>query len=613
MLYARIVLGLPVEGPFDYIVPSNFEKKVKIGSRVWVNFCHRKMLGYVVQLSDKTSINELKKILAIIDDYPVLDRNMLLLAKELSEYYCCSRGEAIEATLPEGLRKGKKIPQTAGHNVKNSSTNPQTILLHDLDGRKRWDTYFEAIKNIQEENKSAILIFPDKNSALKAKEIIEKELGLTLTVFYRKMPKELEEWLKIKEGKTNIIVGTFSSIFAPVNNLGLVIIDDEDNSAYKQDQVPHYNVREVARMRINIDKAKLILGSTSPSLESFYLAKQNKIKYVSIPREMKYPEIKIIDMKSEYSRKHKDKILSRYLHDCIIESLGKDEKVLLFLNRKGFATLAFCHNCGVVLKCPRCNINLVYHFHKGSLNCHYCNFKMDSPKICPNCNSGYIKFLGTGTEKIESEIYRLFPQARIKTLDNRVQADIKDADIFISTSAVIKQKDYNFGLVGVLSIDNFLNRIDFRSSEKTFALLTGLLGLTEKKLVIQTKFPRHFCFQALIKNDVNIFYNEELLQRKQLNFPPHKHMALIKLRGKNEEKVKEGAFSLFGKLNLANTGKSIKIISVNPGQYPKLRGNFYWNILVSSSDVKKICKFLKINLKDFPHSGIIITVDVDPL
>ena len=613
MLYAKVVLGIPVEGPFDYIVPSSLEKKIKAGSRVWVNFCHRKMLGIIVQLSDKTSIKKLKKISELIDDYPVLDKNMLSFTKELSEYYCCSWGEAIEAALPEGLRKGKEITQITNASEESKSVGQETVLLHDLRGEKRWDKYFEAIKNSQSLNKSAILIFPDKNSLLKAKERIEKALGIPPLVLYRKMPKELEEWLKIKEGRAGIIVGTLSGIFAPVNNLGLVIIDGEENSTYKQDQVPHYNVREAAIMRTKIEKAKLILASCAPSLESFLLFKKNKLKYIFMQESKDLPETKVVDMKSEYSMKHKREILSRYLHDSIITSLNSGEKILLFLNRKGFATIAYCHNCGVSLRCPRCNINLVYNFYNNSLNCHYCNFKMDAPKICPSCNSGYIKFSGAGTEKIESELSRLFPQAKIKRLDTNVRTDIKDADIFISTSAVIKQKHYKFGLIGVFSIDNSLNRIDFRSSEKTFALLIGLLSLTGKKLIIQTKLPRHYCFQSLIKNDVDIFYNEELNQRKQLDFPPYKHLGLVKLRGKNEVKVKEAALSLFEKLNKPDKGKSIKIISVNCAERPKLRGNFYWHVLASSADVKKLSKFLKINLKDFPHSGIIVTVDVDPL
>ncbi len=393
-----------------------------------------------------------------------------------------------------------------------------------------------------------------------------------------------------------------------------MIIEDEQNSVYKQDQVPHYNAREAAFMRIKREKAKLILGSISPSLESFYLARKNKIKYILIPRTGDFPEIKLIDMKFEHRRrKPKNVILSKYLEDAIAATLNSGGKTLLFLNRKGFATFASCSNCGVTLKCPRCNINLVYHFKANVLNCHYCNFKMEPQNICPNCNAGYIRFSGTGTERIESELSRIFASARIKRLETQEVLDIKDADIFVATSAVIKQANCSFDIIGVLGIDNSLNRIDLRSSEKTFALLLGLLGLTERKLVIQTSVPTNNCFQALVKKDIDMFYKEELRQRKQLGFPPYRHMVLVKLRAKSEDKVKQTSFSLFERLNGCNKNKDIRIVSANPGHPSKLRGNFYWQLLITSTNPEKVSAFLKMHLEYFRRSGIILTVDVDPL
>ena len=265
----------------------------------------------------------------------------------------------------------------------------------------------------------------------------------------------------------------------------------------------------------------------------------------------------------------------------------------------------------MVLKCPRCNINLVYYFKDNILNCHYCNFKMQPPTVCPNCNSGYIRYAGLGTEKIESELSRLFPQAIIKRLDNSKHLDINSADIFISATSIIKETEYYFDLIAVLSIDNSLNRIDFRAAEKAFGLLIGLLRLTDKKIVIQTRLLKHHCFNSLVDKDVSIFYTEELKQRKQLGFPPYKHLAIVKLRAKKEEKVGEASNILFNKLKKYKT-KDINIVSVNPGQPSKLRGNFYWQILIKSDNPRKISRFLKIHLKDFSHSGIIVTVDVDP-
>jgi primosomal protein N' (replication factor Y) len=238
---------------------------------------------------------------------------------------------------------------------------------------------------------------------------------------------------------------------------------------------------------------------------------------------------------------------------------------------------------------------------------------MPPPTICQRCNSGYIKYSGLGIEKIESEISRIFAGARVKLLDNHKDLNIESADIFISTSSIIKKDRVSFSLVSVLGIDNSLNRIDFRAAEKTFLNLVGLFTLTDKKMIIQTYLPQHSCFQALKERDLSVFYRDELKQRRQLKFPPYAHIILVKLRGRNEERIKEFSNTLFNKLNTCNKNKDIKIVALNPAQPFKLRDNFCWQILIKGNSPKKINNFLKINLKDFSHSGIIVTVDVDPI
>ena len=265
------------------------------------------------------------------------------------------------------------------------------------------------------------------------------------------------------------------------------------------------------------------------------------------------------------------------------------------------------------LKCPRCSINLVYHSRDNILVCHYCNFKLAPPKICPICESGYIRYLGAGSEKIESEISRLFPQARIKLLDEWAGSGADDVDIFISTESILKAGNFDFGLIGIISLDNSLNRVDFRSSEKTFVLLMGLLRLTAKRIIIQTGLVNHYCIRAIEGKDANLFYREELKYRKQLGFPPYNHIGLAKLRGNNEEKVSDASHRLFDGLKAAIKDKVIEAVSVNPGQPVKLRGKYCWQILLKSSSAQKLSKFLKKYLKSFPHSGIIATVDIDPV
>lgn len=616
MLYAKVVVGLPVEGPFDYLVPQEISTKIRAGARVRVMFGSRKIIGYVVKITKKSNIKNIKTILELIDDAALLDAKMLRLTKELSDYYCCSWGEAIETALQQGLRQGKKIPVADGLGKGSENNREKNITLAHIPGvQSRWEVYFEYIKKAQDSGRSVIVLLPDMQSLLDAEQRIYARLKVLPQLLYRNQPGEIKVWCAIRDNKARIVMGIRCAVFVPLKDLGLIIIDEEESFTYKQDRVPHYHAREVALMRAKIDKAGLILGSASPSLEAFYLVRKNKINYIGPEAKFDFPEIKIVDTRNYRNFTKKRKIIfSKFLEDAIYSALNSKQKALLFLNRRGFATLAACLNCGIVLKCPRCSINLVYHLKDNeTLRCHYCNFKMPAPKICPSCNSGYIKYSGTGTEKLEDELSTLFPPAIIKRIETSQNLDLSDADIFVATSAVMKQTDVKFGLIGVLSIDNSLNHADLRSSEKAFAVLVALLCLSDKRIVIQTAMPAHHCFQALLKKDLSFFYDEELKQRKELRFPPYARLILVKLRGKKQERVKGAAESLFEKLAKAKQDRGLKILSVNPGSHPKLRDNFYWQVLVSCDSVHKASRFLKFNLKEFSRSGIIVTVDVDPI
>ncbi len=614
MLYAKIVLALPVEGPFDYQVPSEEENKASPGARAWVNFRGKKEMGYIVGTSTHTDILRIKPLIKIIDSDPVLDSRMLKLSKMVADYYCCCWGEAIAASLPKFLRIGKPVGVLAEFNELAEKYPPRGLLLEDLDGLARWDVYCREIKGVLAEGKTVLVLVSDKSMVLKAKHWIAEKTGWELETIFHRQPDELQEWLDIKNGQVKIVVGPRSSVFVPLVNLGLIIVDEESDSVYKQEQVPHYHSRQVALMRSDLEKAKIILCASAVSLESIHLAKQNKIELQTIKRQQPYPEVKVIDMKNlPLLNKKKNIILSRFLQDAMTSVLAGSGKILLFLNRKGFATSAVCSTCAEILKCPRCNINLVYFFDQNVLRCHYCNYKIVSPKICPQCNSGYIKFSGAGTEKIESELSRIFPQARIKRIDTG-EIPVKDsADIFIATQGIIRQADFRFELTAVLAIDNSLNHVDFRSSEKVFAVLLGLLALTDKKMFIQTSLTGQYCFQAIENNDVNIFYDAELSSRKEIKFPPWRNFCQVKLRGKIEKTVAIAAEELFQVFSENEIAKAIKIISLNPGQPPKLRGNYYWVILLSTNNVLTLNNFLKKNLRNFRHSGIIVTVDVDPV
>jgi len=617
MLYAKVVFGLPIEGPFDYIVPAGLEKNIQPGCRVLVPFGRQKKVGYIVATSRKSTIKNLKSLIDLLDDAPLLDKTALLLARELSEYYCCSWGEAIETAIPEQFRRPRKFSIGAATESKAPKPRAEVLLLQDLEGGLRWNIYCAAIKEAIENNKAALVLLPDINAAIKARELIAAKMNCETGILYRKQAGAAELWLKIKEGKVKVVVGTRSTVFAPLNNLGLIIIDEEHSSVYKQDQVPHYHVREVALMRSNLTGAKLILGGISPSLESLYLYQQGAGRgwqYQVILRQRPLPEIKVIDTKSFPAALRGNKTgFSKYFTDIISQALASQSKVLLFANRRGFATFLSCPRCKTATSCPRCNTNLVFHFKDNILACHYCNFKMPPPKICPDCNSAYIRYSGSGTEKIESELAREFPQARINIVDNLSRLDISSADIFIATEGIFSQSQQEFDITASLSIDNSLNRHDLRAAEKTFALLLSLLGLTKTKMFIQTGLAHHHCLRALAENKISTFYEEELKQRRELDFPPYQHLGLVKIRGPKESQVREAAENIFKKLKDANKSSKVKIISLNPAQPPKLRGNFYWQVLLRSDNAKRLARFLKLHLKDTRHSGIIVTVDIDPI
>lgn len=484
-----------------------------------------------------------------------------------------------------------------------------------LQGQIRMPFYLKEIKEVLAAKQSVIILFSDITQIEKAKEEIRKSLGLEAFVSFRKQPHELEIWEQIRRTDYSVVLGSRSSIFSPVNNLGLIIIDQEDDQVYKQEQAPHYHAKEVALMRAQIDGANVILGSHCLSLESFYLAQKNNLEFEVIPPEAVYPQIKVIDLaRLAYAERKNKSIFSKFLADAIYAMLGEKGKTLLVINRKGFATSASCHNCGVPLKCQRCNINLVFHFEEDKLKCHHCNFTMEVPKICPSCRAGYIKYSGIGIEKVESELARIFPQASIQMWEEHKESvNLSAADIIVATPSVAKQKGFlRVDLIAVLAIDNSLNRVDFRASEKTFSLLRGLVRLTSKKIIIQSANANHHCFQALIKDNPQLFYKKELQQRKQLNLAPFKHMILLKIRGINFEKVRKVSVDLFQRLNSIKT-TSIKVLSLNCGQPAKLRGNFYYQILMRASSAQKASHFLKLHLKEWHYSGIIVTVDVDPM
>lgn len=605
MLYAKVVFGLAVQGPFDYSVTEQQTEKIKPGSRVLVEFGRQKRIGYVTALSRKSSILRIKPVIKLLDENPALAPEAVSLARKVSEYYSCSLGEALESALTPAARRLKKaLPFPSLEPVRDDGFVPERILFHDLDGNRRWDAYAQKIADTLARGRSAVVILTDQLRVDSFCRFIAGKLKGDTRVVRLGKAEGLEEWLQAMEPKAQVIVGMRSAVFSPSPHLGLLVIDDEEEWVYKQEQTPHYHARTVAIMRSHIQETSLILGSVAPSLESFNLCKTGTLKYIQLPRQRKYPDIVFM-----FSGK---KMLSAYLENSISSVLAAGGKALLFINRKGFATLATCNNCAKIIKCQRCSSNLVYHYQTQRLSCHHCNYKIEPPKICPFCNSGYVVYSGLGTEKVESEVARIFPAAKIARIDDHKEVDFSASDIFVATSFITKGSFRQFDLIGILAIDSELNRPELSAAQNTFGIISKLACLTDKKVVIQTNASHHRCFQAVLKNNPELFYEEELKERKQLHLPPFSHVASISMRGAGEDRVEIVSRQFYEDL-VSRPADSINLLAIKKGIPYKLRGNYYWHIIVSARSISALNNFLKSRLKMFRPSGIIVTVDVDPV
>jgi primosomal protein N' (replication factor Y) len=630
-MFAQVVFNLPIEGPFDYLIPSAWEKNIKPGMRVRVSFGRRRCLGYVVGKARETQFNPdgketlsktglsngVKPILGLIDHLPVLDKTMLRITQGVARYYACCWGEAIEAALPLSLRRGRRIELSAeGKMQRTQGKRAEVFLLQDLGGQRRWEIYFREIEDSLNTGRGVIFLTPDIESAQHIQREINNKLNVEVGLLhsYYSARQELAQWIQIKQGLLRIVVGTRMAIFAPVANLGLIIIEEEQSSVYKQDSTPHYNAVGVGKIRNKVEGAKLILSSRNPPLETWYQAKKGMIRYILRDAEIPPCQIKLIDLRRVgFFPQRRAMRLSISLEDAINKTIERKGRVLLFLNRRGFAIFAHCQNCGTVLRCPRCNANLILHFKENKLVCHQCNYKIPSPRICPNCKSGYIRYSGLGTEKLESELARLYPQVNIACMEKKEKIIPVDAQIVVATESIFKCALSNFDLIGVISPDAVLNRPDFRAGEKLFDLLLHLACLAGNSLIIQTNFPQHYCFQALAQKRIGLFYETELSLRRESHLPPFNHIIVVNLRGRKEEGVSCAAEELFNILNNSIQNKSIKIISYSSAIPHKRRDKFYEQILIKARSVPGAVKFLKRNLSNFRRSGIIVTVDVDPL
>ena len=485
----------------------------------------------------------------------------------------------------------------------------EEYLIYGVTGSGKTEIYLQLIEKALNNNKTSIMLVPEISLTPQTVDRFIARFGEeNIAVLHSKLSigERFDQWNKIKSGQAKIVIGARSAIFAPVQNLGIIIIDEEHDSSYKSESTPRYNAKDVARYLCYESNIPLVLGSATPDTGSLYRTMKKQSVLLRLNKRAnnaKLPEIEVVDLREELSKKNKS-MLSEKLQESIKENLENKKQTILFLNRRGFSTFVMCRDCGYTAKCKNCDITLTYHKSTNKLKCHYCGYETKVITKCPECGSENIRYFGTGTQKLESEINTLFPEAKTIRMDvdtvtkknshEKILTDFKEnkADILIGTQMVVKGHHFpNVTLVGVIAADGSLNMNDYRANEITFQILTQVAGRAGRgedagKVIIQTYNPDNFTIECVKQQNDEMFYNTEMRLRKQLKYPPFCDIIVIGVSSKDEQITMKVAQSLhkYLKDRVENENIGIMLYKALPAPIDKIKNKYRWRILIK-------CKF----------------------
>lgn len=513
----------------------------------------------------------------------------------------------------------------------------ETFLLHGVTGSGKTEVYLQAIQKVLNEGKEAIMLVPEISLTPQMTERFRSRFGEMVAVMHSGLSvgEKYDEWRKIQQGKVKVVVGARSAIFAPFTNIGLIILDEEHESTYKQEDSPRYHARDVAIWRSEFYNCPIILGSATPALESFARAKKGVYTLLSLKQRALHqalPTVYIADMREELRQGNRS-MFSQSLIEAIRIRLEKKEQMVLFLNRRGYSSFVLCRDCGTVVQCPNCDISLTYHRTTEKLKCHYCGYEEHVPQICPQCQSDHIRYFGTGTQKVEEEIYKLFPEARVLRMDvdttkhKGAHEEILEtfgtgqADILLGTQMIAKGLDFpNITLVGVLSADTSLHLPDYRAAERTFQLLTqvsGRAGRHDKpgEVIIQTYTPEHYAIELAKTQDYEPFYEREMFLRRRSSYPPYYFVALIQLSHEDVMMAAEYAGRVADWLR-ENLSNQVAIIGPTTASIARLQNRYRYQCLIKykiePNLIPVLQRLLAMYRAEWIKQGILMTVDLDP-
>ncbi len=700
---------------FTYNVPLELMNKICVGMRVEVPFGKQILEGFVMSISMDEGDSSLKSVIRLVDDYPVLNKELLSLGKFVQNITLSSLMSSYSVMLPKALKAKKKVNMNIKYNkyislndvdlslfkfnpsqekiismvkngrvlkkdlnnisvssvntllkkgilvetneevyrynlsikgrkefvlnkeqdaiyskICNSLNSNTTFLIHGVTGSGKTNIYMKLIDKVIASGKKALFLVPEISLT---PQIVSRFTSYfdSIAVLHSKLSdsEKYDEWRKINEGKASIVVGARSAIFAPLDNIGIIIIDEEHSSSYKQESTPRYSAIDIAKWRSSYHNCPLVLGSATPSMESYSRALNGT--YTLLTLDKRYngmnPYIEIIDMNEEF--KKTNDYFSSVLIDSVKKVIDSGEQVILFLNKRGYSSMVTCNNCGYTEKCPHCDITMTYHKTSNMLRCHYCGYARKKEKECIKCGAYYKEF-GLGTEKVEEELKKLVPNSKIVRMDidttsrkNAHEAIIKsfakgEYNILLGTQMIAKGLDFeNVTLVGVINADISLNFPDFRSSEVTFDLLNQVSGRSGRgkkkgKVLIQTFNPNHYAIKYSALNDYISFYNEELAIRKKLNYPPFCYIVLIRIISKDYDKVSKISYKIGDYLK--DKIKNETILGPSTANVFKINNKYRFQIIIKYRDINNIRKYLYIlEERFFNDKDIKLEIDFNPL
>jgi primosomal protein N' len=549
---------------------------------------------------------------------------------------------------PQNVRRdAEHDPRDAGATRQESDTlaKASTFLLHGVTGSGKTEVYLQALAHALEQGKGAIVLVPEISLTPQTVERFKArfssgKLQTLVAVLHSHLSagERHDEWHKIRQGRARIVIGARSAIFAPVEPLGLIIVDEEHEHTYKQEEAPRYHARDVAIMRGQMENAVVVLGSATPSMESYYNCKRGKFALLELPErvdDQKMPHVRVVDMRQAAHKEKGTPIFSPQLKEAIQQRLERKEQTILFLNRRGYSTSLQCPKCGFIADCPNCSLALTYHRIEQKLSCHICGHNEKVPSVCPNekCKNPAIRFAGTGTQKVEDVLAKLFPNARVKRMDadamkrkddyRRILGDFRTGkiDILVGTQMIAKGLHFpNVTLVGIIYADLALHQPDFRAGERTFQLLTQVAGRAgrgdvEGEVFVQAFAPFHPAIQFARRHDFTGFYEQEIEFREQLKYPPVSRVALLTLKGRNEEKVKFSADHLKRELDKKlGEFKDLTLSGPAPAPLPRAETFYRYQIMLRTRAMSKLSQTLAkiIGTLALPDD-VTLTVDIDPV